>query len=157
MRHPPPSQISSMICLPSMSEPSKGILEPPEEESSDSWFESSLEPFFDRCLKALEFLTVAGIAAVVITSAIYEVSWVFWGCLPADRQTRMQNALTMLNGNWKIGLLLLIPLFYRTVRAFLERVERFAGMEAPRTPSAIGSAKPNPSAQANPNPADGKS
>lgn len=30
------------------------------------------------------------------------------------------------------GSLLLIPLFYRTVRAFLERVEKFAGMEAPR-------------------------
>jgi hypothetical protein len=40
----------------------------------------------------------------------------------------------MANENWKIGLLLLVPLFYRTVRAFLERVEEFMGMKAPRTP-----------------------
>lgn len=119
-----------------MGEPIKGILELPEEESSEPWFESNVELLFDRCLKVLEFLTVAGIAIVVIISAIYETSWVLWGCLPPDRQTRMQNALAMLNGNWKIGLLLLIPLFYRTVRAFLQRVEEVAGIKAPRLPSA---------------------
>jgi hypothetical protein len=137
--------------LPSMSadEPIRGLLEPPEEEASESWFESTLEPWFDRCLKFLEFLTVAGLAVVVITIAIYETCWVLWGHLPSDRQTRMQDALTVLNGNWKIGLLLLVPLFYRTIRVFLERVEKFAGMEAPRKPVAISSPKPNPTLKVN--------
>ena len=45
----------------------------------------------------------------------------------------MAHALRALNENWKVSLLLLIPLFYRTVRTFLERVEKAWGIEAPRT------------------------
>jgi hypothetical protein len=60
----------------------------------------------------------------------------------------------MLNGNWKIGLLLLIPLFFRTVRTFLERAEKFAGIEAPRAPAAVHPAKPNPIPH--PDPSGGK-
>jgi hypothetical protein len=100
---------------------------------SSSWF-GDLELCLDRSLNILEFLTVAGLAIVVITAAVYEACWVFWGCAESARQTRMQTALAVLNKNWKIGLLLLIPLFYRTVRAFLQRAEEFAGIKAPREP-----------------------
>ncbi|HXL23237.1 MAG TPA: hypothetical protein VOA78_12265 [Candidatus Dormibacteraeota bacterium] len=68
-----------------------------------------MEPWLDRCLKVVEFATVAGLAGVVFTMAIYETYWVLWGGFSQDRQVRAQAALTMLNGNWKIGLLLLIP------------------------------------------------
>jgi hypothetical protein len=37
--------------------------------------------------------------------------------------------LSVLSENWKALLLLLIPLFYRTIRTFLEEVQKFAGME----------------------------
>lgn len=117
-----------------MDEPSPKLLESSEEESREPWFERSVEPWLDRCLKIVEFLTVAGLAGVVFTIAIYETFWVLWGCTPSARQDRVQTVLTMLNGNWKIGLLLLIPLFYRTVRAFLQRAEEFAGIKAPRQP-----------------------
>ena len=127
-----------------MGESTKKPLESAETESSESWFERHVELWLDRVLKILEFLTVAGLAAVVFTSAIYETYWVLWGCLPSDRQTRMQSVLAMLNGNWKIGLLLLIPLFYRTVRAFLQRAEEFAGIKAPREPVATRTGKRKP-------------
>jgi CMP-N-acetylneuraminic acid synthetase len=81
--------------------------------------------------------------------AIYETYCVLFGSPPSDRQMRMQNALTMLNGNWKIGLLLLIPLFYRTVRAFLQRAEEFAGIKAPREPVATRTGKLKPTLQDN--------
>ncbi len=119
-----------------MNAPVKGLLELPEDESSESWFEKYVETYLDRLLRLLEFLTVAGLAIVIFAGAIYEMWWVLCGSLASDRQTRMQNALAMLNGNWKIGLLLLIPLFYRTVRAFLQRAEEFAGIKAPREPVA---------------------
>ena len=118
-----------------------------EPQESESLFER-VELCLDRCLTILEFLTVAGLAIVVVTAAVYETCWVFWGCLQSDRQARMQTALDILNKNWKIGLLLLIPLFYRTVRAFLQRAEEFAGIKAPREPVAKRTgkraAKPRP-------------
>jgi|SRR5882724_1978242 len=122
---------------------------PSEEESREPWFERSVEPWLDRCLKIVEFLTVAGLAGVVFTTAIYETYWVLWGFTPSDRQDRVQTVLGMLNGNWKIGLLLLIPLFYRTVRAFLQRAEEFAGIKAPRQPVASHIRKRKPASEHN--------
>ena len=127
-----------------MGEPITGVSNIPEAESSESWFERYVELWFDRCLRTLEFVTVAGLAIAVLTLATYETYWVLWGHLLADRQTRMQNVVGMLNGNWKIGLLLLIPLFYRTVRAFLQRAEEFAGIKAPREPVATHTGKLKP-------------
>jgi hypothetical protein len=42
---------------------------------------------------------------------------------------RIAWVLTALNDNWKIVLILLVPLFYRTIRVFLEEVVEFAGMK----------------------------
>ena len=44
-------------------------------------------------------------------------------------QAPLAEILKDLSDNWKALLLILIPLFYRPVRTFLERVERFMGME----------------------------
>jgi hypothetical protein len=65
-----------------------------------------------------------------------------WG----GRQQRLADSLKMLNENWKVGLLILVPLFFRTIRAFLERVEKAFGMEAPRKPVATseGTNPPEP-------------
>lgn len=41
----------------------------------------------------------------------------------------LTQTLKALSEYWKGLLLLLIPLFYRTVRTFLEKVRKFAGME----------------------------
>lgn len=113
-------------------------------QDREPWFKRRIEPFFDGSLRIVEFLTVIGIAIVILLVAFSEGYWILWGALGSDRQSRLQSVLSLLNGNWKIGLLLLIPLFYRTIRAFLERAEEFAGIKAPREALAMGRAKPNP-------------
>ncbi len=76
--------------------------------------------------------------------------WVLKGPEYLSRQSRLQAILTMLSENWKIGLVLLIPLFYRTIRGFLERAEKFAGITAPHAPVAQGPSVQNPSPRQQP-------
>jgi len=144
-----PDMELQVVCLRGMGEPARAPLGMAEEESPQVWFEDYVEVWFDRCLRTLEFLTVAGLAIVVTAGAIYEICWILWGHFPPDRQSRMRDALNMLNGNWKVGLLLLIPLFYRTVRAFLQRAEEFAGIKAPRQPVTTHTGRLKPSSQDN--------
>jgi hypothetical protein len=51
-----------------------------------------------------------------------------------------------MNENWKTGLLLLIPLFYRTVKKFVERLESVGPMKT-RTPTATEQGKNPPQPQ----------
>ena len=51
------------------------------------------------------------------------------GTANSTEKSPLVAILTTLSENWKGLLLLLIPLFYRTVRTFLEKVKKFAGME----------------------------
>jgi hypothetical protein len=92
-----------------------------------------LEPWLDRSLKCGEVAMVLLIALIVIAATCYQTFWIVAGDA-TERQYRLANSLKMLNENWKVGLILLIPLFYRTIRTFLERVEEFGGMKAPRSP-----------------------
>jgi hypothetical protein len=41
-----------------------------------------------------------------------------------------------MNENWKVGLLILLPLFYRPIRTFLEELREAFGMK--RTPREVG-------------------
>src|ERR1039458_2091239 len=96
----------------------------------DHWFDKSWEPSFERWLKFFEFVVVAGTVAAVIAALAFEGIWILFG-LPApvtytsamNAQDRLQRVVVSLNANWKLGLMLLIPLFYRTIRAILERME----------------------------------
>lgn len=100
------------------------------------------EQLFDRCLKVSEAAIVLAITAVFVLFVVREVLWIWFGCDPSVRQQRIEAALKMLNENWKVGLLILVPLFYRTIRMFLERVRKVWGMEA-QQPEAVEE-KPNP-------------
>ncbi len=99
---------------------------------SNSWFStfSDWELLFDRCLKIGEAAIVLTIATALVLFVVREVLWVWYACTPTIRQKRIETALKMLNDNWKVGLLILVPLFYRTIRMFLERVRKVLGMEA---------------------------
>jgi hypothetical protein len=67
---------------------------------------------------------------LVVLAITYIVSYIGWCTFHAANQAQyMKDTLGPLSDNWKGLLVLLIPLFYRPVRSFLERVERFAGME----------------------------
>lgn len=115
---------------------------------SESKSYSSLELFFDWCLKISEALIVTIITAVVFLFVVREVLWVWHACNATIRQQRIEAALKMLNENWKVGLLILVPLFYRTIRTFLERVRKAFGMEV-QEPDDVEE-KPNPPDEAAP-------
>jgi hypothetical protein len=102
---------------------------------------SGWERLFDRCLKSSEILLVLTITVALVLFVVREVLWVWLACDAVIRQERIESALKMLNENWKVGLLILVPLFYRTIRMFLERVRKAFGMEV--QPEEIVE-KPNP-------------
>jgi hypothetical protein len=86
-------------------------------------------------LTALDWLVgvVERLVVLSIAFVTFYVGWfAFYGAKMVPKGAVKPPAvefLTALSENWKGFLLLLIPLFYRTVRTFLERVEKFAGME----------------------------
>jgi hypothetical protein len=114
----------------------------PVPTTSESWFDK-VEPWLDRILECLEVAMVFTLAIGILVATVYEVIWIFPSD-PSTRQGRLAGVLRALNENWKAGLLLLVPLFYRTIRGFLERVEEFAGAKAPRIPESTSPEKPNP-------------
>ena len=102
----------------------------------------------NRILGTVETVTVILLAAGVYSVILYEVYWIWLGA-EGTRSSRLETVARTFNENWKTGLILFVPLFYRTIRQFLERVEKFAGMEArkpeaqktaqiPDSPSRIG-------------------
>ena len=84
----------------------------------------------DRLLRLGEVCIVLSITFVVLLMVVYGLFWLAW-CNQETRAVRLAGMAKVLNDNWKVALLLLIPLFYRTIRVFLERVEKAWGMEAP--------------------------
>jgi hypothetical protein len=97
----------------------------------------------DLVLRWGEVCIVVLIAVVVIAATLYQVLWIVFAMDWPTREARLSTSLRMLNEDWKVGLILLVPLFYRTIRAFLERVEEAFGMKAPRVP-VVGSVGANP-------------
>ena len=77
--------------------------------------------FFDWIVMIVERLLVLGLA--------YLVFYFGWHLLQGSFTQGQLDGLKSLSENWKIGLILLIALFYETVRTFLEEVREFAGMK----------------------------
>jgi uncharacterized membrane protein YfcA len=102
----------------------------------------------DWVLSVVEPLIVLGIGVFIIYSAY----WLIWGPEHSSQQARIAQAMKMMHDNWKAGLILIVPLFYRTIRGFLERVEEFAGAKAPRRPKSTLPEKANPIPESQPSP-----
>lgn len=98
----------------------------------------------DKILLAVEILTVIVLAVLICLAIGYEVYWIIRADNPEVRQQRFISAFNLFNSNWKLGVLLLVPLFYRTIRKFLERVEKVAGMTARPPRKAIKRRNPQP-------------
>jgi hypothetical protein len=109
-----------------------GLLMSDAEGKSSHWYTafSAWETVFDRCLKISEACVVLTITALLILLVIRQVHWVSIACDGAISQQRIEASLKMVNDNWKVGILILIPLFYRTTRMFLERVRKVWWLEA---------------------------
>jgi hypothetical protein len=103
-----------------------------------------IEIYSDRTLRVCEVLLVLFLTTVLLGFIVYQVGWI----LAQSSQERIKSTITMLNENWKVALLLLVPLFYRTVRMFLERVRKFLGMEARDPEQEITEPNPQRPAQA---------
>lgn len=102
------------------------------------------ETLFDRILKTVEIVVVLSVTGLLFFLIGREVHWIWIACDPATRQKRIEDALKMLHDDWKVGLLILVPLFYRTVRMFLERVRKAFGIELQQPDEGVVK-KPNPS------------
>jgi hypothetical protein len=78
------------------------------------------------------------IEPLTVLAATYLMCYVaYWVVFTGGQwHTHLVMTIRELNDNWKAGIIILIVLFYRTIRAFLERVEEFWGMKAPRPPVA---------------------
>lgn len=65
---------------------------------------------------------------------LWGLCWIVCGIWSQDQTAgqRLEVIIAALNDNWKVGLLVLIPLFFRPIRMFLERVEEAWGMKAPK-------------------------
>jgi hypothetical protein len=87
------------------------------------------ETLFDRILKTIEIIVVLSVTSLLFFLIGREAHWVWTACDPKERQQRIEAVLKMLHEDWKVGLLILLPLFYRTVRMFLERVRKAFGIE----------------------------
>jgi hypothetical protein len=109
-----------------------------DEQSEPLW------TWVDTVLSAAEGATVILITVGIFVFALYFAYWIVFGpgsavapisTPPEDTHTRLLAALKTINDNWKAGLLLTVPLLYRFVRRFLERVRRVGPLDGrPRTP-----------------------
>jgi hypothetical protein len=85
-------------------------------------FESGLE----TTLRLGEMFAVVVLTAIVWVTAVCAIIWAAW--CPT---IRLPLILGNLNLNWKACLLLLVPLFYRTIQAVLQRIKKWPwGMES---------------------------
>jgi hypothetical protein len=95
-----------------------------------SWL-AQLEDGSDTYLTVAELLAVLTLALSVMALSILTLVWIFTGCGLQMKEQRLADVLATLNSNWKAVLILLIPLFYRTIRRFIARIRKGPlGMEA---------------------------
>lgn len=88
---------------------------------------SHLPEWLDWLLRLTEPLVVLGITFVVF----YIGYTLVFGADQGSHQVRFNELLKAVNDNWKAGLILLVLLFYRTVRTFLEQAEEAFGVKRP--------------------------
>jgi hypothetical protein len=69
----------------------------------------------------MELVSVVLVFLSMVFAAGFTVLWVACG-IGDGQKSRLVEAVHEINLNWKMGLFLLIPLFYRTIREILERV-----------------------------------
>src|SRR2546422_552356 len=88
---------------------------------------------------------------LIVLGTTVSVSYGVWCLVRPDvngRQTRIIASMKDINDNWKAGVLLLVLLFYRTVRVFLEQAEEAFGVKRqkllPGTPLEESNPKENP-------------
>ena len=80
---------------------------------------AQLPQWLNWLLSVVEPLIVLAITFVIG----YAAYWLVFGLNATDKHTRMIQAMEVINNNWKVALIVLLLLFYRTVRIFIEQAE----------------------------------
>ena len=94
-------------------------------EERKPWW-AKLELGLETTLRLGELLAVIVLTAIVCVTAVGALIWMAF--CPT---IRLPLILGNLNLNWKACLLLLVPLFYRTIQAVLQRIKKWPwGMES---------------------------
>jgi|SRR6266851_6887153 len=88
---------------------------------------SQLPDWLDWFLSVVEPLVVIAITVVIF----YVGYWLVFGPDLNAHQTRFKELIKEISDNWKAGLLLLVLLFYRTIRIFLEQAEEAFSVKRP--------------------------
>ena len=118
----PPSR--AMTLRQKIYEPFRLLLFPQKEEQ-------------DRTLLLVEYYVVCFISFLIILVFVYLIARIFRGFwqTPGPYE-RLQTVLADLHNNWHLGAIILIPLFYRPLRKFMEEVKKIWGLErAPQPPN----------------------
>jgi hypothetical protein len=109
----------------SQSVPEKPPISPIREEEDAIL---GMPPAF-RYLFYVELIFVGLIAIVSIAAILYSIIWVICGLWPEVHE-RLVSDLKQANAAWKVGLLLLVPLFFRPVFKFLIFLREVRGMKS---------------------------
>ncbi len=88
----------------------------------------------EEWLTHFEVFTVFSILLVAVLSVLHEIWWRVCGGPWPEGHARFGNALGQLDSHWKLALGLLVPLFYRTIRQFLQEAENIFGVNRPKRP-----------------------
>lgn len=123
------------------------------ESTSEKWWLRALHWLFpsvttlptllDWILQVSEYLFV-GCIVVVVSYCGYQ-----FVLGSAVEKAAVKEMLETINTNWKAFVIIAIPLFFRTVRVFLENVENVMGMKRSQAARKINAkSKANPSANA---------
>ena len=99
-----------------------------------------LQLFARLALQVLDWLVMIAerLTALGVTALVFWFGWRF----VLGRDVKIQESvLDKMSTNWKALLILVIPLFYHTIRTFLEEVREFGGMKRAKM-DAVGEAGP---------------
>ena len=91
-------------------------------------------------LGLVELSTVLGIFLLTC----YITYWIVFGSLISEEHLRMVTLLETLANNWPAALILIVPLFYRPLRKFLEELDEFAGAKRKSSLPGAGTEAKNP-------------
>ncbi len=81
----------------------------------------------DKYLTLAELCLVLTLTIAIAIVAILSLIWIVGVCSLQIQQQRLALLLKTLSDNWKASLILLVPLFYRTIRKFIARVTKLPG------------------------------
>lgn len=74
----------------------------------------------------------------------YAAWWIVFGSVTDPRYGRMMGLLALASANWKAFIALMVLLFFRTIRTFLEEVQEGFGMKRIQRPPQVAESAENP-------------